>query len=82
MLNVDELTMLTELFVKKMQKQIPELYEAIKAKDYKKIALISHSIKGSVVILDLKRSKKRVQKWSLWQKIKTININMKLLMRK
>lgn len=47
MLNVDELTMLTELFVKKMQKQIPELYEAIKAKDYKKIALISHSIKGS-----------------------------------
>jgi CheY-like chemotaxis protein len=47
MLNIDELTMLVELFIKKMQKQIPELYDAIKAKDYKKIALIAHSIKGS-----------------------------------
>lgn len=47
MLSVDELTMLVDLFVKKMQKQIPELYDAIQAKDYKKIALIAHSIKGS-----------------------------------
>ena len=30
-----------------MSKQIPELEEAVKSGDYKKIALISHSIKGS-----------------------------------
>jgi HPt (histidine-containing phosphotransfer) domain-containing protein len=47
MLNDDELIMLVELFLKKMSKQIPELEAAIKSKDYKKIALIAHSIKGS-----------------------------------
>ena len=30
-----------------MAKQIPELQNAINTRDYKKIALISHSIKGS-----------------------------------
>lgn len=47
MLNEDELLMLLNLFIKKMKKQIPELKTAIEAKDYKKIALNAHSIKGS-----------------------------------
>ncbi|MDQ1338848.1 MAG: two-component system, sensor histidine kinase and response regulator [Campylobacterota bacterium] len=47
MLSGDELIMLIELFIKKMAKQMPELENAIKVRDYKKIALIAHSIKGS-----------------------------------
>ncbi|TKI69099.1 response regulator [Sulfurimonas crateris] len=47
MLSNDELVMLVELFLKKMAKQIPDLQSAIKSKDYKNIALIAHSIKGS-----------------------------------
>ncbi len=47
MLESDELVMLIELFIKKMAKQMPELEDAIKRRDYKKIALIAHSIKGS-----------------------------------
>jgi signal transduction histidine kinase/CheY-like chemotaxis protein len=47
MLSEDELIMLLTLFIKKMKKQIPELSEAIKNRDYKKIALNAHSIKGS-----------------------------------
>ncbi|MDY0121925.1 MAG: ATP-binding protein [Sulfurimonas sp.] len=47
MLNPEELTMLLTLFVKKMEKYLPELKMAIKERDYKKIALIAHGIKGS-----------------------------------
>ena len=47
MLNKDEIIMLVELFIKKMAKQIPDLENAINIRDYKKIALIAHSIKGS-----------------------------------
>lgn len=47
MLSMDELVMLLELFVKKMQQVIPELQEAIKTKDYHTIALKAHNIKGS-----------------------------------
>lgn len=47
MLSSDELIMLVELFLKKMAKQIPDLYSVIESKDYKQIALIAHSIKGS-----------------------------------
>ena len=47
MLSNDELTMLLSLFIKKMHTTIPELKNAIKRRDYKKIALMSHSIKGS-----------------------------------
>ncbi len=47
MLNEDELIMLLTLFIKKMKQQIPELQNAIKIRDYKKIALSAHSIKGS-----------------------------------
>jgi len=47
MLSDDELIMLLKLFIKKMTKIIPELAEAIDKKDYKKIALTAHSIKGS-----------------------------------
>ncbi|OHE07118.1 MAG: hybrid sensor histidine kinase/response regulator [Sulfurimonas sp. RIFCSPLOWO2_12_FULL_34_6] len=47
MLSKSELTMLIELFINKMSKQIPELEAAIKSRDYKAISLISHSIKGS-----------------------------------
>ena len=47
MLNDDELIMLLSLFIKKMKKSIPELADTIKNKEYAKIALIAHSIKGS-----------------------------------
>jgi signal transduction histidine kinase/CheY-like chemotaxis protein len=47
MLSEDELLMLLSLFIKKMKKQIPELKIAIQSRDYKKIALNAHSIKGS-----------------------------------
>ncbi len=47
MLNEDELIMLLTLFIKKMKQQIPELQNAIKVRDYKKIVLNAHSIKGS-----------------------------------
>lgn len=47
MLNPEELTMLLTLFIKKMEKHIPELQKAIEEKEYKKIGLIAHSIKGS-----------------------------------
>jgi signal transduction histidine kinase/CheY-like chemotaxis protein len=47
MLTYEELVMLLELFIRKMKKILPELQEAISAKEYKKIALKAHSIKGS-----------------------------------
>ena len=47
MLEYDELLMLLKLFIKKMIKVLPELYEAIEKKEYKKIELLAHSIKGS-----------------------------------
>jgi len=47
MLNHDELIMLLGLFIKKMTKVIPDLQNAIKKRDFKKIALSAHSIKGS-----------------------------------
>jgi len=47
MLNEDELIMLLTLFIKKMKTTMLDLAEAIKVSDYKKIALLSHSIKGS-----------------------------------
>jgi len=43
----EELIMLLKLFLSKMNTTIPELKNAIKDKDYKNIALISHSIKGA-----------------------------------
>jgi signal transduction histidine kinase/CheY-like chemotaxis protein len=47
MLNHDELIMLVTLFLKKMRTTLPELHKAIKQREYKQIALLSHSIKGS-----------------------------------
>lgn len=47
MLSQSELMMLVDLFIKKMSKQLPQLQEAISQKEYKTIALIAHSIKGS-----------------------------------
>ena len=47
MLSSDELLMLLKLFMKKMDKIFPELQKAIQDKNYKQIAMISHSIKGS-----------------------------------
>ncbi len=47
MLSEDELVMLLGLFIKKMHKLLPELSEVIETKNYKKIALLAHSIKGS-----------------------------------
>lgn len=46
-LSESELLMLANLFIKKMSKQIPEMQEAILEKDYSKMALIAHNIKGS-----------------------------------
>lgn len=46
-LSEDELIMLIELFIKKMSKQLPELAQMIRDKNFKKIASIAHSIKGS-----------------------------------
>ena len=39
--------MLIDLFIKKMAISLPALKDAIEKKDYERIALISHSIKGS-----------------------------------
>ena len=47
MLSPDELSMLLSLFIKKMDKTLPDLQNAIREKEYKKIALLAHSIKGS-----------------------------------
>ena len=47
MLSHEELTQLIELFVKKMSSLLPELKDAVQKFDFSKIALLSHSIKGS-----------------------------------
>lgn len=47
MLTHDELIMLLRLFIKKMKKVIPDLKNAIKKRNFKKMALSAHSIKGS-----------------------------------
>lgn len=47
MLNEDELIILLTLFMKKMKTTLNDLAKAVTARDYKKIALLSHSIKGS-----------------------------------
>jgi CheY-like chemotaxis protein len=47
LLNNDELIMLLTLFINKMNKVLPDLKNAIEQKEYKKIALNAHSIKGS-----------------------------------
>jgi signal transduction histidine kinase/CheY-like chemotaxis protein len=47
MLNPDELVMLLTLYLKKMRTTLPSLAEAIEQRDYKKIALLAHAIKGS-----------------------------------
>ncbi|ADN09587.1 hybrid sensor histidine kinase/response regulator [Sulfurimonas autotrophica] len=47
MLNENELIMLLTLFIKKMKSTMTDLAQAIKVRDYKKIALLSHNIKGS-----------------------------------
>ena len=47
MLSNDELVMLLTLFLKKMRTTLPDLHAAIEAQDFKKIALLSHAVKGS-----------------------------------
>ncbi len=47
MLSMEEVNMLLKMFVSKMGKILPELKQAIDAKDYKQISLNAHSIKGS-----------------------------------
>ncbi len=46
-LNDDEIIMLVNLFIKKMDKSIPDLQSAIEIMDYKKIQSLSHTIRGS-----------------------------------
>ncbi len=47
LLDDDEIRMLVDLFLKKMQQSLLDLQNAIKEKEYKKIALLAHNIKGS-----------------------------------
>jgi HPt (histidine-containing phosphotransfer) domain-containing protein len=47
MLTQEEILMLLELFIRKMDTILPELQAAIEKKEYKTIALKAHSIKGS-----------------------------------
>jgi len=47
MLSIDEINMLVKMFIKKMDKILPELEKYIYSKDYKQISLNAHSIKGS-----------------------------------
>ncbi|MCX6052493.1 MAG: ATP-binding protein [Campylobacterales bacterium] len=47
LLSEEELLLLVNMFIKKMKKSLPDLQNAIQLKDYKKIALIAHSIQGS-----------------------------------
>ncbi len=47
MLEDDEVTLLLQTFVGKMKKSFPVLTEAIEKRDYPKISLEAHSIKGS-----------------------------------
>ena len=47
MLNIDEINMLINMFITKMDKILPELENCIYSKDYKQISLNAHSIKGS-----------------------------------
>jgi len=47
LLDEDDLVMLINLYIKKMLSLLPELKAYIESKNYKKIALLAHSIKGS-----------------------------------
>ncbi len=47
MLDDEEITLLLQTFVSKMKKSLPILAEAIEKRDYSKISLEAHSIKGS-----------------------------------
>jgi CheY-like chemotaxis protein len=47
MLNEEELIMLLTLFLKKMKGTLSDLEQAIQNKEYKKIGLLAHDIKGS-----------------------------------
>lgn len=47
MLSYDELTILLDMYLKKMSKLLFELQDAIESKNYKEISMIAHSIKGS-----------------------------------
>ncbi|SFV69709.1 periplasmic sensor hybrid histidine kinase [hydrothermal vent metagenome] len=47
MLDEEEVLILLKLYLKKMKKVMPELLELIKKKEYEKIELAAHSIKGS-----------------------------------
>ncbi len=47
MLSSEELMLLVKLFINKMNRVLPELYEEIKNREYTKIAKLAHSIKGS-----------------------------------
>jgi HPt (histidine-containing phosphotransfer) domain-containing protein len=47
LLSNEEIVMLVRLYIKKMQKIIPELEAAIEKMDFKNVQSIAHSIKGS-----------------------------------
>ncbi|WP_455755631.1 ATP-binding protein [Sulfurimonas sp.] len=47
LLSTQEIVMLLNLFINKMKKSIPELERAIDEKDYQKMQVLAHGIKGS-----------------------------------
>ena len=47
MLSSDEVLMLVNLFINKMQRSVPDLQNAIEIMDYEKIQILAHGIKGS-----------------------------------
>ncbi|MDD3475839.1 MAG: ATP-binding protein [Sulfurimonas sp.] len=75
MLSESELLMLANLFIKKMSKQIPEMQEAILKRDYSKMALIAHSIKGSSGNFRLEDVQESSTKFEKMAKKKDINYN-------
>ena len=77
LLSQDELRMLITLFIKKMGKILPELDHAIGKKDYAKIALLSHSIKGSSGNFRIEILQKEAAKMEEMAKSKNIDFDYK-----
>jgi len=75
MLNEEELQILLKLFLKKMSTQVPSLLKSIQIKDYEKIKLISHSIKGSSANFRIKNLQKLASDMEKAAKNKDENYN-------
>ena len=72
LLSDDEIIMLVNLFIKKMDKSIPELKNAINIKDYKKIRTLAHSIKGSSANFRLETLQDKANELEIMAKSKNV----------